>query len=92
MKWLVLWTLISMNPVPCQQATPVPDSYGRAPQYTSMVSLACWDVSRKSMSREFASFEDAKKFVDEGMESCKDKTMLFLGDCDLQDFRVEEIR
>ena len=87
MKWIVLWVVISTWMIPCPSPGPSCDEYGRCSEVTTSTLEMCWESSREDKSKEFATLEKAQEFVAAGKESCEG-----LYRCDLENFRIKEIK
>ena len=96
MNWLVTWTVITWSMIACPPPTPVYDVYrGEIQSSLNMVlSLACYDREEKPMQKYFSTYEEALEFIKNGKGQCSGTNTDFgyMGDCDLKDFEIMDVR
>jgi len=85
-KWLVLWVVMNMFPVPCSAPEPVPSEYGIESSIVAVNAVACFDSTSKEMRKTFDTKKEAEEFVEKGKEKCDS-----FFDCGLSDWQIVEI-
>ena len=98
MSWLVTWMVITWSLVACPPPAPVYDVYrGEIQSSTySVPAIACYDTTEKPMEKYFSTYEEALGFVLMGQTQCSEIGLItrlsYMGDCDLKDFEIKEVR
>jgi len=64
--WMVTWNVVEMRLVPCQQAEPVPDEFGRMPNNMVTLAVACYETVIHPQSRVYKTIQEADAFVERG--------------------------
>ena len=96
MNWIVTWMVINWSLVACPPPPPVYDVYrGEIKSSPNMVlALACYDRTETPMQKYFSTYEEALEFVKNGKGQCNGTNTDFgyMGDCDLKDFEIKEVK
>jgi len=94
MSWIVTWMVISWSIIACPPPEPVYDVYRGEVQQMNLELVACYDTTIKPMEKYFGTYEEALEFVKNGRGQCDGTNTDFgyIGDCDLKDFEIREIR
>ena len=96
MNWLVTWTVITWSMIACPSPPPVYDLY-RGEIYSPITTLeACYDTTEKPMQKYFSTYDEALEFVKNGQMQCSEIGLVtnfsYMGDCDLKDFEIMDVR
>lgn len=59
MKWIVVWTVVSMF---CSSPDPIPDEFGRIGYQTSLLVCSWKEAGKKKHEKEFTDKEEAVAF------------------------------
>ena len=91
-KILLTWIVVSSFSTPCPQRECVPNEYGMGCDDNVTVTLAigCYNTHTTPMSKEFASMEEAQKFIDNAPK-CRPDGMMGQSSC-VKDFKIFELK
>ena len=96
MNWLVTWTVITWSMIACPSPPPVYDVYRGELQQMNLTLEACYDTTEKPMQKYFSTYDEALEFVKNGQMQCSEIGLVtnfnYMGDCDLKDFEIKEVR
>ena len=69
MNWIVTWVIFTMFVVSCPDKPSESDEFGVTQPSFMVSTMACYDTEKKSMSREFATREEAEAFIERGKKA-----------------------
>lgn len=88
MKYIVTWVLTTYFSVPCPTSSPVPDEYGREPEYSLMITVACMDSKADTLKKEFTDRKTALAFIEKGQR----ENIVFGSTGQLSNFKLDSIK